>query len=144
MRLNRAAIKGWAPGVATVLAVALLAPGASYAKPPSASRQLSFGIEMARRGLWNEAFFRFQQAAQLEPANPRIINNLAVASEARGNFEEALRFYQEALKADANNAEIKRNYARFVEFYQGYKAREETGEPEAGGEAPPQSGSGDG
>lgn len=144
MGLNRAGIEGRALAAAVVLAAALVVPGASWAKPPSASQQLTFGVEMARRGLWNEAFFRFQQAAQIEPQNPRIVNNLAVASEARGNFEDALRFYQEALRINANDAEIKRNYARFVEFYQGFKARDESSAPEAGAEPPPQSGSGDG
>ncbi len=144
MRRNRAGMVVAAMGVAVVLAASLLAPGAIHAKPVSASAQLSFGVEMARRGLWNEAFFRFQQAAQLDPGNPRILNNLAVASEARGDFEGALRFYQEALKINSNDAEVKRNYARFVEFYQSFKAGAQSGEPEAEGEAPPQSGSGDG
>jgi Flp pilus assembly protein TadD len=109
----------------TVLA-ALPAVGCSSraVKPAQPSAQLSFGVQMARRGLWNEAFFRFQQAARLDPNNPHVINNLAVASEARGDFDGAQRYYQEALRISASDAEVKRNYARFVEFYQSYKSKE--------------------
>jgi Tfp pilus assembly protein PilF len=83
--------------------------------------QLAFGTQMAQRGLWNEALFRFRQAQRYEPSNARILNNLAVAYEATGRFDEALKTYQEAVRLDPNNSEIKRNYARFVEFYQSFK-----------------------
>lgn len=101
------------------------------AKPASAKDQLSFGVQMAKRGLWSEARFRFQQAARLDPGNARITSNLAVAAEALGKFEEARDLYQEALRRNPGDAEVKRNYARFVEFYQGFKSGEET-KPQAG------------
>jgi Flp pilus assembly protein TadD len=94
---------------------------AAPTKPKSAAEQMAFGVQMARRNLWNEAFFRFQQASALEPSNPRILNNLGVASEARGRFDEALKYYQEALRLAGGDSEIRRNYARFVEFYQSFK-----------------------
>ncbi|MEM7481324.1 MAG: tetratricopeptide repeat protein [Acidobacteriota bacterium] len=76
---------------------------------------------MARRGLWNEALFRFQQAQRLEPSSFRVMNNLAVAYEATGQFDEALEAYQGALAASPNNRELRRNYSRFIEFYQSFK-----------------------
>lgn len=111
-----------------VIAALLLASplAAGPAKPKSASEQMRFGVQMAQRNLWNEAYFRFQQAAALEPANPRILNNLGVASEARGRFDEALKHYQGALRLAGGDAEIKRNYARFVEFYQSFKPATES------------------
>lgn len=92
----------------------------------AASEQLAFGAKMAQEGLWNEALFRFRQAERLEPGNVRAMNNVAVGLEAIGKFEEALEAYKRALKADPGNVELKRNYGRFVEFYQSFKAKPKT------------------
>jgi tetratricopeptide (TPR) repeat protein len=105
--------------------VALLGPAPLQA----ADDQLAFGVQMAKRGLWSEALFRFRQAEKAQPGNPRVLNNLAVAYEAVGLFEEALETYQTALKADPANRDLRRNYARFIEFYQAFKPDEES-EPE--------------
>lgn len=94
-------------------------------RPPSSKQQLDFGVEMAQRGLWNEALFRFHQAERLDPEQASILNNIAVAYEALGEFDEALRHYQRALRVDPNSRELKRNYARFAEFYQSYQASRE-------------------
>lgn len=104
-------------------------------KPNTAASQLSFGVDMARRGLWQEALFRFEEAEKLDPQNPRIQSNLAVAYEAAGQFDKALASYQSALKAAPNDKEIRANYSRFVEFYQSYKG-EKTG-AKAGEAKPP-------
>lgn len=95
----------------------------------TAEAQMRFGVQMAQRGLWNEALFRFRQARRMNPNNPRILNNLAVAYEAVGLFEEALQAYQEALRLDPGNRDLRRNYGRFVEFYQNFRPAEE--QPEA-------------
>ena len=110
-----------------VLSLAVLTALASpaFAKgknPDTKDAQLSFGIRMARRGLWSEALFRFQQAERLEPGNARVLNNVAVAYEALGRFELALDYYQRAIQAAPSNADMKRNYSRFVEFYRAFKA----------------------
>ncbi len=83
--------------------------------------QVAFGVDMARRGLWSEALFRFEQAAASSPQDAQVLNNLAVACEAVGQFERALETYRAALKAEPGNRELKQNYARFVEFYQGFR-----------------------
>jgi len=106
------------------LAIVVTACGSRYGKPATAGSQLAFGVDMARRGLWSEALFRFHQAARLEPQNPRVMNNLGVAYEATGDYEKALGFYQQALKIEPNNRELRANYGRFVEFYQAYKGKE--------------------
>jgi tetratricopeptide (TPR) repeat protein len=90
-------------------------------QPDQASAQLSFGVDMARQGLWKEALFRFTEAEKLDPGNPRIQSNLGVAYEASGQFEKALSAYQKALQLAPNDKGIRSNYSRFVEFYQGYK-----------------------
>ncbi len=66
-----------------------------------------------------------KRAAELRPGDSKVLNNLAVAYEAVGQYENALLAYKEALKADAANRELKRNYSRFVEFYQAFKPAEE-------------------
>ena len=115
----------------------LALPGAASAGGPATSRkaQLDFGIDMAKRGLWNEALFRFENARKLEPANASVLNNLAVCYEAAGRFDEALATYREALKIAPGNNALKQNYSRFAEFYQGYRPRK-PGEPAAKEAAP--------
>lgn len=87
----------------------------------SAQEQLSFGVEMARRGLWQEALFRFERAADLDPNNPRILNNMAVAFEAAGRYDDALETYRRALDLAPGNRDLRENYARFVDFYESYR-----------------------
>lgn len=99
--------------------------------------QLGFGVQMAKRGLWSEALFRFRQAEKNQPGDPRVLNNLAVAYEAVGLFEQALEAYKRALKADPANRELRRNYARFIEFYQAFKPDEEPSEEESAAEERP-------
>jgi len=98
--------------------------------------QMDFGVEMAQRGLWSEALFRFQQAQRLAPGDPQVLNNLAVAYEATGQYEKALTSYQQALQAAPANRDLRRNYARFVEFYQSYRPQEEAPETADGGAQP--------
>ena len=99
--------------------------GGGFGKPTQPASQLAFGVDMARRGLWEEALFRFHQAEQLDPNNPRVQNNLGVAYEAAGDYDKALEHYQKALKLDPGNRELKANYARFVEFYQSFTRPDE-------------------
>jgi tetratricopeptide (TPR) repeat protein len=129
-RGSQTALKGQVACAALV--IALLAPfvvpiGANAAEK---GQQLHFGVDMARRGLWSEALFRFNRANLEDPGNPRILNNLAVAHEAVGQFDEAMDLYKRAVELDPANAEMKRNYARFVEFYQGFRPRAEDAEGE--------------
>ena len=110
--------------ITCILAVLMIGGRKRQADTSSPEAQLSFGVQMAKRGLWSEALFRFKQAARKDPGNPRILNNMAVAYEALGNFEKALDRYQEAIRSDPGNRELKRNYSRFVEFYRAFKPAE--------------------
>lgn len=102
----------------------------------SSDAQMEFGVKMARQGLWHEALFRFRQAAGMAPNDPRLLNNLAVAYEATGQYDEALETYQQALELAPGNRELRRNYARFVEFYQSYGPQPEAVAEEAEDAAP--------
>ncbi len=107
-------------------------------KPDPVLQQLDFGVQMAKRGLWNEALFRFKQADEMQPGSSRVLNNLAVAYEALGQFDRALEYYQQAVQA-GGNTETRQNYSRFVEFYRNFKpdgdGDGETGTADAGGES---------
>ena len=115
------------------LACAPLAAGAATFR-----EQMEFGVEMARKGLWREALFRFRQAGAMEPGNVRATNNLAVAYEAVGLFDRALETYREGLRVSPNDSELRRNYSQFLEFYQSFEGEGdeagEAGEGDEGGE----------
>jgi predicted O-linked N-acetylglucosamine transferase (SPINDLY family) len=78
--------------------------------------QDNFGVQMAHANLWREAMFRFHRAVELNPNDAQAHNNLAVAYEANGDYENALKEYREALRLDRSNQYIQKNYSRFVEF----------------------------
>ena len=116
----------------------LTGPGAADAQKrkvtPEAREQWKFGVDMANRGLWSEALFRFEQARRIEPEHPKILSNIAVAHEALGLFEEALSYYQQALRLAPRERDVRRNYSRFVEYYQNFKG--DPAEEEPGAEGP--------
>lgn len=91
-----------------------------YAHPEKTSTQLAFGTAVAKKGLWREAAFRYEQAVAKDPNNARAHNNLAVSLEASGDFARALAEYKKALEISPNDNYIRRNYARFAEFYTAY------------------------
>jgi Flp pilus assembly protein TadD len=112
---------GWVIGLVVVASGCLAAFGCtSYTRTDKAQSQIAFGSEVARKGLWREAAFRFEQAIAREPGNARAHNNLAVALEATGEFARALAEYKKALDLGPNDSYIRRNYARFAEFYTSY------------------------
>jgi Tfp pilus assembly protein PilF len=111
-------VKRWT-GIA--VSVCLMAAGCtSYSNTERAKSQIAFGADVARKGLWREAAFRFEQAIAKDPKSARAHNNLAVALEATGEFARALIEYKKALELDPNDNYIRRNYARFAEFYTSY------------------------
>ncbi len=78
--------------------------------------RLDFAVKMAKRGNWREARYRWQKAARVEPQDPYITNNLAVAEEALGNLDDATRLYAEALALSRGNEDISDNARRQSNF----------------------------
>ena len=76
---------------------------------------MRFGVEVARKGLWGEARFRFERAVQLDPQNPAALNDLAIALEQQGEFDKAREAYERALKLKPGNLYIQQNYDLFRE-----------------------------
>ncbi len=128
--MGRQVIRVKAPACIVVGALAALASLASAApshaaKKPQAGSQIQFGVDMARRGLWNEALFRFERALRERPGDGRVLNNIAVSYEALGFFDESLEAYRKALEASPSDRDLRNNYSRFLEFYQSFKPAEE-------------------
>ena len=80
--------------------------------------QVSFGIDVARMGLWREAIYRWEKAVELDPANASARNNLAVAYGQAGTFDLANEEYERALELDSDNLYIRQNYELFREAYE--------------------------
>ncbi|HJT16355.1 MAG TPA: tetratricopeptide repeat protein [Thermoanaerobaculia bacterium] len=100
--------------------------------------QDDFGVKMAQMNLWREAMFRFKRAVEINPTDAMAHNNLAVAYEANGDFEEARKEYLEALKLDRSNQYIQKNYSRFVEFLSRNRKRQPKETKTAAAATPPE------
>jgi Tfp pilus assembly protein PilF len=101
--------------VALALTLAAPAPLRADARD-DAKKQVEFGINVAQRGLWREAIYRWQRAAQIDPSYAAAYNNLAVAYEHEGDFDKARQSYEKAVELEPNNALIKQNYELFKEI----------------------------
>ena len=104
--------EGLVPPIIPLLGL-LLAAGPAPAA--SADDELRFGIEVARKGLWLEARFRFERAVLLDPDNASALNNLAIALEQQGEFQRARDAYEKALKLKPGHLYIQQNYDLFRE-----------------------------
>lgn len=82
----------------------------------AAKSQVEFGITVAQRGLWQEAVFRWQRATEIDPTYAAAFNNLAIAYEQMGKFEEAGRAYDKALELEPDNLTIQQNFDLFKEL----------------------------
>jgi Flp pilus assembly protein TadD len=103
----------------TALAATLGATHGCASKPvdTSAQAEKDYGAKMAKQGYWHEALFRFRKANALKPDDAEIQNDLAVAYEAVGETASALAAYRRALELAPEETHIRRNYARFAEYY---------------------------
>lgn len=122
--------------VALLVAATLLMGGSAVAQPAPAlatavsadgersGQENSFGVEVAGKGLWKEAAYRWEKAVQLDPQNPKAHNNLGVAYERSGKFEEALDAYETALELSPSSEQIRQNYELFREAYERKKRKD--------------------
>ena len=81
-----------------------------------AKSQVEFGINVAQRGLWREAIYRWEKATQLDPTYAAAYNDLGIAYEHEGQLDKARKAYEKALELDPNNAQVRQNYELFKEI----------------------------
>jgi len=86
-------------------------------------QQVEFGIKVAQNNLWNEALYRWEKATKLDPTYAAAWNNLAIAYEHEGRFEDAKKAYEQALQLDPKNLMIRQNYDLFKEINDRTKRR---------------------
>ena len=95
----------------------LLSGSSSFADARSdAKAQVEFGINVAQRGLWREAIYRWEKAVELDPTYAQAYNDLAIAYEHEGQLDKARKAYEKALELAPNNAQIRQNYELFKEI----------------------------
>lgn len=99
-----------------MLLVGLVAPALAD-KRADAKAQVVFGVEIARKGLWRDATQRFENATQLDPTYASAWNNLGIAYEQLGRFEEAKKAYERAIELDPKDQYIRDNYQEFRQIY---------------------------
>src|SRR5271154_2945859 len=105
------------PVVALVACTAIVTASPSFADAKSeAKSQVEFGINVAQRGLWREAIYRWQKATELDPTYAAAFNDLAIAYEHEGQLDKARKAYEKALDLDPNNVQIRQNYDLFKEI----------------------------
>jgi Flp pilus assembly protein TadD len=103
--------------VSALSAVVLLAAAPALADARSSAREeVAFGINVAQRGLWREAVYRWEKAVEIDPTYAAAYNDLAVGYEHEGQLDRARRAYEKALELDPNNQQIKQNYDLFKEI----------------------------
>jgi Flp pilus assembly protein TadD len=85
----------------------------SACAPVTQQSQLKFGIQAAQSRLWDEAVFRWKKVLRDNPASAAAHNNLAVAYERLGRFDEAEKEYHRALELAPGHEHIEANYNNF-------------------------------
>lgn len=110
--------------VALLFPLILMVLLASCSRPISQD-QLRFGIRAAQKDLWDEAIFRWKKVISVSPNSAAAHNNLAVAYEQKGLFEEAKQEYELALKLSPSNKYIESNYQKLMQILKDTKKEDD-------------------
>jgi type IV pilus assembly protein PilF len=106
-----------APVIAIVACAAAVTAVPSFADAKSdAKSQVEFGINVAQRGLWREAIYRWEKATQIDPTYVAAYNDLAIGYEHEGQLDKARKAYEKALELEPNNSQVRQNYELFKEI----------------------------
>ena len=98
-------------------ALVLISASPTLADSRSDARsQVDFGIDVAMRGLWREAIYRWEKAVEIDPKYAEAYNDLGVAYEHEGQLMKARDAYEKALQIEPNNSQIRQNYELFKEI----------------------------
>ncbi|MFA9452550.1 MAG: tetratricopeptide repeat protein [Candidatus Aminicenantaceae bacterium] len=75
--------------------------------------QMMFGIQAAQSRMWDEAIFRWLKVLEQDPDSAAAHNNLGVAYERAGLWQDAEREYQQALALAPDNQYVQANFKNF-------------------------------
>jgi hypothetical protein len=78
---------------------------------------MKFAADMAKRGNWREALYRWEVAERTDPGNPKVLNNLGVAHETLGNPEKAREYYDLAIAKMGEKSVAVTNRRRAAHFW---------------------------
>ncbi len=116
--------------LAVLALVATLSASPAFADARGDARsQVAFGVNVAQRGLWREAIYRWEKAVELDPSYAAAFNDLAIAYEHEGELAKARKAYEKALELEPNNADIKQNFELFKEINDRSGSAKEPKEP---------------
>ena len=103
-----------------LLTVFLVASGAGLSADArkDARAQVGFGVDVAQKGLWREAIYRWERAVEIDPTYAAAYNDLAVAYEHEGQPDKARQAYERATALEPNNPQIRQNYDLFKEIHE--------------------------
>jgi len=95
----------------------------AYKKGPRNSARLQNKLGIAYQMLLNipDAMRCYQASLRLEPANPKVINNLGTIFDSQREFGAAERMYRRALKIEPNSAVIQKNLGAALMAQHKYK-----------------------
>jgi type IV pilus assembly protein PilF len=100
-----------------VACAATMSAAPSFADARSEARaQVEFGINVAQKGLWREAIYRWEKATEVDPTYAAAFNDLAIAYEHEGQLDKARKAYEKAVELDPNNSQVRQNYELFKEI----------------------------
>jgi Flp pilus assembly protein TadD len=109
--------------VSLLIAVFLVVGGCSAKKVYKS--EFDFANKLGQEGLWKEAHYRWQKILAEGKESAALYNNIAVALEEMGRFEEAEEAYKKALKLAPNNSTIRSNYDRLKKLSKKPKSENE-------------------
>lgn len=102
-----------------ILLMVLAVLGACSAKKRAVQTEFSFANKLAKQGLWKEAHYRWKQVLADGKKTAAVYNNIAIALEKMGEFEEAEAAYKKALQLAPNNSTVKSNYEKLQKYLKG-------------------------
>ena len=110
-------IQSWPFASQPARRLSLLSASPAFADARSdAKEQVAFGINVAQRGLWREAIYRWERAIEIDPTYAAAFNDLAIAYEHEGQLDKARKAYEKALELEPDNLQIRQNFELFKEI----------------------------